>query len=191
MSAYKYKLGGGKVFWGSTQMPRVSQDGITVSVTRDVVHRGSAESGETPLKDGSYYTNNMVEITLNFIEFDKAKLYEVLAMSEANTDANNLEAGAMYIGSPAGKKAVSKPLFIFPYFEDDTTGEVYVDENNAYAFVLSWAVPTGDFEMLLSPTEFTEFPVTFVGQYDPDATAGRRVGAFGASGITVADSLTF
>lgn len=183
-SVNNIKLAGGTVYWGTDEIGRISEDGITVSVNGNIVDVFTAESGATPEK--TFSTGDTVEVSLMFRELDKYILAKALGtVKEAvATDSTNAETGVLSAGREAGYVIPTKPLTIYPHFVDEATGEPLGDTvANVWAFRVHKARPSTEAEFLFSPSEPVAPEITFAGLYDKTKSNGNRVWRWG-SGIS-------
>jgi hypothetical protein len=173
------RLGGFKAYYGTLYLGQCSQDGVTINRNGNAYDVMTALTGEGIFK--TFSTGESVEIDLTLLEFDKYLLEQVLgAIDGHGTDPNNAMTGKLTAGYSPGIEIRPKPLLIYPTYVDANNQPYEANANNQFCFGLISARPGMENEIMISPTEETSFPITFVGQYDTTRPEGQRVWFAGA-----------
>jgi hypothetical protein len=173
------RLGGFKAYYGTQYLGQTGQDGLTFNRNGNRYDVMTALAGEGVFK--SFSTGEHAEIELELLEFDKDLLSKVLgAVNSFNTNPADGADGVITGGYSPGVELRPKPFFAYPTFVDANNQPLTADANNDFAIIMFAAVPNLENEIVVSPTEETKFPISFIGQYDVTRPEGQQVWAIGA-----------
>jgi hypothetical protein len=173
------RLGGFKVYFGTQYLGQCSQDGLTFNRNGNRYDVMTALTGEGVFK--SFSTGEHAEIELELLEFDKDMLSKVLgAVDSFDTDPTDGAEGTITGGYSPGVELRPKPLLVYPTYVDSNNQPLTADINNDFCLGMFAAVPNLENEIVISPTEETSFPISFIGQYDVTRPEGQQVWFIGA-----------
>lgn len=173
------RLGGFKLYYGVRYLGQCSQDGLTLKRNGNRYDVKTAVTGEGVFK--SFSLGETAEMEVELLEFDKDMLAEVLgAVDGFNTDPNDGAEGVITGGYSPGVELIARPLLAFPTYVDENNQPLAADINNDFCIGMYSAVPNLENEIVISPTEETSFPISFIGQYDVTRPEGQQVWFIGA-----------
>jgi hypothetical protein len=173
------KLGGFKVYYGTQYLGQCSQDGLTFNRNGNRYDVMTALTGEGVFK--SFSTGEHAEIELELLEFDKDLLVKVLgAVKGFNTNPTDGADGIITAGYSPGVELRPLPLLCYPTYVDNNNQPLTAGINNDFCLGIFQAVPNLENEIVISPTEETSFPISFIGQYDVTRPEGQQVWFIGA-----------
>jgi hypothetical protein len=173
------RLGGFKAYYGTQYLGQCAQEGVTFNRNGNRYDVMSALTGEGVLK--SFSTGEHAELELELLEFDKDMLSKVLgAVDSFDTDPTDGAEGIITGGYSPGVELRPLPLFVYPTYVDNNNQPLTADINNDFCIVVFAASPNLENEIIISPTEETTFPISFIAQYDENRPEGQKVWAIGA-----------